>query len=169
MVPKTPFSRLISIMKCMSEVSTCAPGLPTQLFWQPLLDEKPQKADTNHKEPMLKLSLGICVSDDVTVIYCKGRIVYRDEAAAFSAAVARLLDFPRQLVLDFSEVEAIDGTGLGELATLLMKAKAAGGSVRIAALSRPVRELLEVTNLVSAFEIHSSVDDAILSARGQVA
>jgi anti-anti-sigma factor len=141
----------------MSELSQSAPQIPGQLFW------------TKDKESKLKFSLQVRASDEVTVVYCKGRIVYREEAAAFSAKIGELLDQARPLVLDLSQVEAFDGAGLGELATLQMRAQASGCAMRIAAPSKSVRELLELTNLAVAFEIHSTVDEAILSARGQVA
>ncbi len=155
MVRKRVLERLTSIMKCMSEFFACAPQAP--LFW------------TKDKESTLKFSLEIRESNDVTVAYCMGRIVYRDEAAAFASRVSDLLGHTQQLVLDFSQVETVDGAGLGELATLSLRAQANGCALRIAAPSKSVRELLEVTNLAVALEIHSTVDNAVLSARGQVA
>jgi anti-anti-sigma factor len=144
-------------MKCTSEFSQCAPQVAVQLFW------------TNDKESKLKFSLQIRATDEVIVAYCKGRIVYRDEALAFAAKVGELLDQTRHLVLDLSGVKTIDGAGLGELATLQARAQASGCAMKIAAPSESVRELLEITKLAVAFEIYSTVDEAVLSARGQVA
>ena len=117
----------------------------------------------------MKFSLEIRESNEVTVAYCMGRIVYRDEAAAFAAKVSDLIDHTQQLVLDFSQVETVDGAGLGELATLLSRAQANGCAMRLAAPNKSVRELLEVTNLAVALEIYSTVENAVLSARAQVA
>src|SRR5438045_2774909 len=44
---------------------------------------------TQDEEPMQKLSVEIRVSGDVTVVYCRGRIVY-DEAATLSQKLADL-------------------------------------------------------------------------------
>src|SRR3979411_860718 len=73
------------------------------------------------KEPMQKLSLEIRVSNDVTVVYCRGRIVY-DKAATLSEKLAELLPHSRQMVLELSGVKGIDGAGLGELVFLLTRA-----------------------------------------------
>ena len=149
------------MMKCMNEVSAGKLSIPVQLLWK--------QDNTNQKEPKLKLSLEICASEEVTVVYCRGRIVYRDEAAAFSARMAELVKNSRHVVLDFSELETIDGAGLGELAKLLLRTKNGDCVVRIAAPSRSVYELLTVTHLASAFDVHSSVEEALLSVREQVA
>src|SRR6266850_149705 len=69
---------------------------------------------TEGKEPMRKLSLEIRVSDDVTVVYCRGRIVY-DQAATLSEKLADLLPHCRHMVLELSGVRGIDCAGLGEL------------------------------------------------------
>jgi len=120
------------------------------------------------KEPMQKLSLEIRVSDDVTVVYCRGRIVY-DEAATLSEKLAELLPHSRQIVLELSGVNVIDGAGLGEFVVLLMWARANQGAIKLAAPTRPVYEVLKLTRLASVFEIHPRPEDAILAFRGQLA
>ena len=120
------------------------------------------------KEPMLKLSVEIRVSDDVTVVYCRGRIVY-DEATTLSEKLAELLPHSRQVVLELSGVKMMDGAGLGELVVLLMWAQANQGTIMLAAPNPRVHELLEITRLTSVFEIHPRVEDAILAFRGQLA
>jgi anti-sigma B factor antagonist len=122
----------------------------------------------DNKEPMQKLSLEIRVNDDVTVVYCRGRIVY-DEAATLSEKLAELLPHSRQLVLELSGVKTIDGAGLGELVVLLMWAQANQGVIKFAAPTRRVYELLKLTRLASVFEIHPRVEDAILAFRGHLA
>jgi len=117
---------------------------------------------------MQKLSVEIRVSDDVTVVYCRGRIVY-DEAATLSEKLADLLPHSRNVILELSGVKMIDGAGLGELVVLLMWAQANQGVIKVAAPSRRVHELLKLTRLASVFEIHPRVEDAILAFRGQLA
>ena len=123
---------------------------------------------TEGKEPMRKLSLEIRVSDDVTVVYCRGRIVY-DQAATLSEKLADLLPHCRQMVLELSGVRGIDCAGLGELVDLLTRARAHQGTIKLAAPTRRVYELLKLTRLASVFEIHPRPEDAILAFRGQLA
>ncbi len=140
----------------MSETSSsCAAWPGVQLLWE------------WNKEPELKLSLEIHMRNDVAVVACKGRVVYRNEVAALSCTVGELLPQVRELVLDLSQVEAVDGAGLGELLDLLSRAKARGCTLKLAAPSKGVRELLELTRIASVFEIHATVSDALLAAHAQ--
>ena len=140
----------------MNESSTCNLWQRVPPIW------------TQGKEPMQKLSLEIRASDDVTVVYCRGRIVY-DEAATLSEKLAELLPHSRQIVLELSGVKDIDGAGLGELVVLLMWAQANQGAIKLAAPTRPVHEVLKLTRLASVFEIHPKLEHAIWAFRGQLA
>ena len=122
-----------------------------------------------YKESKLKLHLQIRAADDVTVVSCKGRIAYRDEAVELSGKIADLLPHTRQLVLELSGVEIMDSAGLGELALMLTWARATGCSIKLAAPNQRVRQLLELTNLDSVFEIHPCLEDAVLAFGGQPA
>jgi anti-sigma B factor antagonist len=121
------------------------------------------------KESKVKLNLEIRETEDVTVIHCRGRIAYRDEAVALHNKVAELLPDSQQIVLELSGVEMIDSAGLGELVGILMSARASGCSIKLAAPRQNVREVLLLTNLASVFEIHPTVDEAVLTSRGQMA
>jgi|HubBroStandDraft_6_1064221.scaffolds.fasta_scaffold26927_4 anti-sigma B factor antagonist len=117
----------------------------------------------------LRLSLEIRLADDVTIVVCRGRIVYRDEAAVLSDRVARLMPEFRKLVLDLSDVEMVDSAGLGEFVVLHKRALASGSSIKLAAPRRHVHRVLELTQLASVFEVHSTVDQAIGSFQEQFA
>jgi anti-sigma B factor antagonist len=114
-------------------------------------------------EKKLNLSFEIRGYEGATVLGCKGRIVFRDEALALSAKVADLLPQSRQVVIDLSGVEIIDSAGLGELVVAFMSGQITGRAVKLAAANRLVRKILEITNLNSVFEIHERVEDAVMS------
>ena len=162
MVPEPYNERLISRMGYMKEPSTsasvCAPrAQQLYLLWK------------LNKESQLKLSVGIYSNDDVIVMACRGRVVFGADVAALSNRVPELLAGARLLVLDLSQVDNIDGAGLGELLSLLERARAHGCAMKLAAPGKRVLELLQLTNLHTVFEIHPTLEDALLSARGQVA
>jgi anti-sigma B factor antagonist len=128
---------------------------------------QPQPIYGQRKAP--KLSLEICTDHDLTVVYCRGRIVYREEAVVLSDKIAELLPYTRHLVLELSGVEMIDSAGLGELVVVLMWVQASGCSMKLAAPSHRIHELLQLTNLASVFEIYPTLADALLSSPVQVA
>lgn len=117
----------------------------------------------------MKLDLQTRAIDDVTVLYCRGRFTYRDEATAFSQKIAELLPNARRVVVELSGVEVIDSAGLGELVVVHMWIRASGCSLKLAGANPRVRELLELTNLMSVFDVHPTLDDALLSFRGNIA
>jgi anti-sigma B factor antagonist len=117
----------------------------------------------------VKLDLETCAIDDVTVLYCRGRFTYRDEATAFSQKIAELLPHARRVVVELSGLEVIDSAGLGELVVVHMWIKASGCSLKLAGASPRVRHLLELTNLLPVFDVHPTLDDALLSFQQNIA
>jgi anti-anti-sigma factor len=107
--------------------------------------------------------------DDVTVLFCRGRFTYRNEATAFSQRIAELLPSARRLVVELSGLEAIDSAGLGELVVVHMWIRASGCSLKLAGARPRIRELLELTNLLSVFDVHPTLDDALRSFQCNIA
>jgi anti-sigma B factor antagonist len=117
----------------------------------------------------LKLDLETRAIDDVTVLYCRGRFTYRDEATAFSQKIAELLPNARRVIVELSGLDAIDSAGLGELVVVHMWIRASGCSLKLAGPNSRIRQLLELTNLLSVFDVHPTLDDALLSFRQNIA
>lgn len=111
----------------------------------------------------MKLMLQTEAIHDITVLRCRGRFTYRDEATAFSQKIAELLPNARQLVVEFSELEIIDSAGLGELVVIHMWTRASGCALKLAGANARILHLLELTNLSRIFDIHPTLDDALLS------
>jgi anti-anti-sigma regulatory factor len=89
---------------------------------------------------------------DLAVVECKGRIVRSD-------SVFKLRDFVqaqapvRTIALDLSEVEAIDGGGLGMLAFLERWARQKGIGFKLFSPSRPVLQGLAQNRSILNFKI----------------
>jgi anti-anti-sigma factor len=113
------------------------------------------------KESTLKLSLETRYQGDIIIVHCEGRIVYRDEAAALSRVVGEVMPHARKLVLDLSGVSSIDSAGIGELALLYTWSQRENTDFKVAGPNSLVRNLLDLTNLNSVLEIHSSVENAL--------
>src|SRR6266849_152528 len=108
----------------------------------------------------LKLTLDAQTGGAV-VLHCQGRIIFGPEARALTEIVAEVLPSARRMVIDLSGVESVDSAGLGELVLLHMWAAAAGYALKFASPRKSVRQLLELTNLVSVFDAYGSVADAV--------
>lgn len=92
--------------------------------------------------------------DDKVVLQCHGRIVRGDETALLCAAIRHE---ERDLTLDLTNVESIDAAGIGALISL----RAAGIYLRLLNPSKPVREMLRITELDTILEICDSRQPAI--------
>jgi anti-sigma B factor antagonist len=66
----------------------------------------------------------------------------------------------RRLVVDLTNVEFIDSTGLGVLVGALNRAKELGGSLVLVCPQERVLKLLRITGLDDVFAVHGSVEDA---------
>jgi anti-sigma B factor antagonist len=121
------------------------------------------------KEPKLRLSLETRVAENITVIYCKGRIAYGIEAASLSGEIADLVPNTRRVVIDLSGVEMIDAAGLGALISVALTAQANQCSIKLAAPGNLIRQLLELTKVASVFAVHPTLDAATLAFHAQAA
>ena len=111
----------------------------------------------------MALKLSVKNVNGVTVVYCSGRIVFGEEAADLRERVKEMLATIRQIVLNLGGVSYIDSGGLGTLVGLYTSARAAGGEIKLANLTQRVRDQLQITKLVTVFEVFDSEEKAIES------
>jgi anti-sigma B factor antagonist len=105
------------------------------------------------------------LKDGINVVNCAGRLIFGDETAALRDQVRALLKEGSQIVLNLSGVTYIDSGGLGTLVALYTTARNAGGSIKLARLTPRVGDLLQVTKLLTVFEVYNSEDEAVQSFR----
>jgi anti-sigma B factor antagonist len=100
--------------------------------------------------------------EGVLVVDCSGRVVFGEESAALRDMIKKLLAQNPNIVMSLREVNYIDSGGLGTLVSLFTSARNAGGAVKLARLSKRVGELLQITKLLTVFEVF---DDEEAAAR----
>ena len=101
----------------------------------------------------------------ITVVSCDGRIVFGEESAELRDAVKKLLAQNNQMVLNLGGVTYIDSGGLGTLVSLYTTAHNAGGAIKLSNLTQRVGDLLQVTKLLTIFEVFDSEEEAVQSFR----
>lgn len=67
---------------------------------------------------------------------------------------------PAFIVLDTSELDFIDSTGLGVLVGALRRIRTSGGDLRIAAAPSPIARVFAVTGLDRVFRLFPTVEEA---------
>jgi len=111
----------------------------------------------------MQLKLEMHVVDDVTVIRCKGRIIFGEEAVALREMVKGILPAARNIVIDLGETTHIDSGGLGTLVGLYTSARKIGSTIRLANLHERMLDLLQMTKLLTVFDVFDSEEKAIKS------
>ena len=101
--------------------------------------------------PTSRLKLDVHTTEDATAVRLSGRLT-ADAAATFKEEVKALIPQSKRLVLDLSEVAYMDSSGLGAVVSVYISAKKAGCDLQLINLSKRVKELLGLTNLLSVFE-----------------
>ncbi|MGA2336570.1 MAG: STAS domain-containing protein [Terriglobales bacterium] len=101
--------------------------------------------------------------EGVLVVDCSGRVVFGEESAALRDMVKKLLAQNPKVVMSLREVTYIDSGGLGTLVSLFTSARNAGGAVKLARLSQRVGELLQITKLLTVFEVFDDEESAARS------
>ena len=97
----------------------------------------------------------------VTIVMCNGRIVFGDESAELRDKIKSLLAQNKKIVLNLGGVSYIDSGGLGVLVSLYTSARASGGNVKLANLTQRVGDLLQITKLLTVFEVYDGEQKAI--------
>ncbi len=89
--------------------------------------------------------------DGSVIVKCGGRLVsgVTDE---LHYEVKRWFPKTKRVILDLTDLGQLDSSGLGAIAALYISAKSAGVRLELINLSKRVRELFSVTNLITLFE-----------------
>lgn len=113
----------------------------------------------------MSLHLHVDRAGDVAVLRCEGPIISGLEAEYLEKKVSLTLEETKYLVLEVSGVPRVDSGGLGLLVRLSMRARQAGGDLKLASPPPFVTRLLEMTRLSTLFGIFSSEREAVASFR----
>jgi anti-sigma B factor antagonist len=100
----------------------------------------------------------------VDVVWLDGRIVLGEETVVLREKVKGLLgEGKKKLILDLKNVTFIDSAGLGALVAAHTSARVSGATLRLCNLGSRTIELLQMTRLVTVFEVSKSEADAVRS------
>lgn len=87
-----------------------------------------------------------------------------DASGAFRAVLKSVVDQEVfDIVIDLSETETVDSSGLGAVVSRIATARTQGGDVRLAGIQEPVKKLLSITHLDQVFKTFETVEAAVAS------
>jgi anti-sigma B factor antagonist len=101
------------------------------------------------------------------VVELSGRIVLGEESNAMREQIKGMLAAgQKKIVLNLADVTYIDSAGLGALVAAHHSARTQGASLKLAHLGQKFQEILQVTKLLTVFEVHDTEAAAIRSFAG---
>jgi anti-sigma B factor antagonist len=113
----------------------------------------------------MQLKVTTRTKDGVLVVDCSGRIVFGEESSLLRETVKQAVTENNRIVLNLGEVSYIDSGGLGTLVALRVTAQNAGGTIKLTNLTKRVGDVLQVTKLLTVFDVYNSEAEAIESFR----
>ncbi len=101
---------------------------------------------------------------DVVVVEIDGKITIGEGDVALRNTIKELLEQgKKKIVIDMKGVSYMDSSGVGELASAYTTTKKQGGELKLANLNTKVHDLLQLTTLISIFEVYDSTAEACAS------
>jgi anti-sigma B factor antagonist len=102
----------------------------------------------------VKMTTNTRVVGGVTIVDLSGRIVLGEGSAGVRDLVRELIsEGIRKILLNLRNVDYVDSSGLGELVCAFTSMRSHGGELKLLNVTRRVRSLLQITKLMSIFEI----------------
>jgi anti-sigma B factor antagonist len=127
------------------------PGLPPVLL-------------SNEEENTVALKMTNREVDGVSVVALDGRIVLGEESNALREKVKSLIaDGKTKVVLNMANITFIDSAGLGTLVAAHHSAKSQGAALKLAHLGSKFQEVLQITKLLTVFDVYNSEAEAVAS------
>ncbi len=100
----------------------------------------------------------------VTIIEPKGKITIGVGDVALRNAVAEALEAgARNILVNLAGVSTIDSSGIGELVSAYTTVTNRGGKLKLENLPPKVTDILQITQLISVFEVHDNEAEALAS------
>ncbi|SYZ74436.1 Anti-sigma factor antagonist [Candidatus Zixiibacteriota bacterium] len=102
------------------------------------------------------------IKNDVVIIKLEGKVMGGPDATIFYGKLHEYVDAgKKKVIIDLSGVEWMSSVGLGMLISALTTMKNKGGELKLTGVTKTIQSLLTITRLMTIFESHDSIDDAI--------
>ena len=100
----------------------------------------------------------------VTILEPKGKITIGAGDIALRDSVVEALEAgARHILLDLGEVSTIDSSGIGEMVSAYTTVTNRGGGLALLNLPPKVSDILQITQLITVFNVFDDEDEAVAS------
>ena len=104
--------------------------------------------------------------DDVLILDLAGRVTIGEGTIVLRSRIQNLLNAGnRKILLNLAEVDYIDSSGLGELVSTFTTVRNRDGDLKLLNLTRRVRDLMQITKLLTVFDTYENEAAALKAFR----
>jgi anti-sigma B factor antagonist len=104
--------------------------------------------------------------DDVVILDLSGRLTMGEGTVTVRDSLQKLLEAgDRKFLVNLADVDYIDSAGLSELVTAFTTVRNQSGELKLLNLTKRVKDLLQITKLLTVFETYDSEAEAIKSMK----
>jgi anti-sigma B factor antagonist len=108
--------------------------------------------------------------DGVSVVTLDGRIVLGEESNSLREKLKSMLaEGKKKIVLNMVNIKYIDSSGLGTLVAAHVSAKTQGASVCLCNLGKKFHEVMQITKLLTIFDVYDTEAAAVSSFQSVLA
>jgi anti-sigma B factor antagonist len=101
---------------------------------------------------------------DVRILDCSGKITLGEGTMAVRNTVRDILkDNGKKIILNLANVNYIDSSGIGELVSTYTTVTNNGGQLKLLSLTKKIHELLQITKLLTVFQVFDNEAAAVAS------
>lgn len=112
----------------------------------------------------MSLTIETRQSGNVVILACSGQITLGEATSKFRNTVREMLGKGhKQLLLDLGGVTYLDSSGIGELVGSYTSAANIGATMKLAKLPKKIYDLLQITKLITVFEVFDDEQTAVKS------
>ena len=110
------------------------------------------------------MKISIRMRDGVTILEPKGKITIGvGDIALREAVLESLTAGNKDMLINLAAVSTIDSSGIGELVSAYTTVTNRGGKLKLLNLPPKVQDILQITQLVTVFDIHDDEEEAVAS------
>jgi anti-sigma B factor antagonist len=101
---------------------------------------------------------------DIQILDCSGKITLGEGTMAVRNTVRDILkNNGKKIILNLADVNYIDSSGIGELVSTYTTVTNNGGQLKLLSLTKKIHELLQITKLLTVFQVFNSEAEALAS------
>jgi anti-sigma B factor antagonist len=106
--------------------------------------------------------------EEVSIVDVSGKLTIGEPVLLLRETLRALVGSGHnRIILNLGEVNYIDSSGLGELVSSYTTIRNKGGDVKLLKLTSKTRDLLQMTKLLTVFDVYDDEVKAIASLKGQ--